>query len=56
MDHSVRNGNFGIRYQNLPRDINGKTIGLLGFGRIGCEIGKICRQTFDMQVIAYDPY
>jgi len=56
MDHAVRRSNFGIRYQNLPRDIYGKTIGLLGFGRIGCELGKICRQAFGMQVIAYDPY
>ncbi len=56
MDHAVRSGNFGIRYQNLPRDINGKTIGLLGLGRIGCEIGKICHQVFGMQVFAYDPY
>ena len=48
LDNAVRGGNFGIRYQNLPRDINGKTIGLLGFGRIGCEIGKICHQIFDM--------
>jgi D-3-phosphoglycerate dehydrogenase len=56
MDQALRGGNFGIRYQNLPRDIHGKTIGLLGFGRIGSEIGKICRQTFDMKVIAYDPY
>ena len=56
MDHAVRNSDFGIRYQNLPRDINGKTIGLLGFGRIGCEIGRICHQTFGMQVMAYDPY
>ena len=56
LDQAGRNSNFGVRYQNLPRDINGKTIGLLGFGRIGCEIGKICHQTFGMQVIAYDPY
>jgi len=56
LDHAVRSGNFGIRYQNLPRDINGKIIGLMGFGRIGRELGKICRQAFNMQVIAYDPY
>ena len=56
LDQAVRSDNFGIRYQNLPRDINGKKIGLLGFGRIGCEIGKICHQTFGMRVIAYDPY
>jgi len=56
MDDAVRRSNFGIRYQNLPQDINGKTIGLMGFGRIGRELGKICRQAFGMQVIAYDPY
>ena len=56
MDHAMRSGNFGIRYQNLPRDIYGKTIGLLGLGRIGCEIGRICHRIFGMQVIAYDPY
>jgi D-3-phosphoglycerate dehydrogenase len=56
MDQAVRSGNFGIRYQNLPRDISKKTIGLLGFGRIGFELGRICHHAFDMQVIAYDPY
>ena len=56
LDHAVCHSNFGIRYQNLPRDIYGKTIGLLGFGRIGCELGKICQHAFGMQVIAYDPY
>ncbi len=56
MDRAVRNANFRIRYQNLPRDLNGKTIGLLGFGRIGCELGRICREAFGMQVIAHDPY
>jgi D-3-phosphoglycerate dehydrogenase len=56
MDQAVRSGNFTIRYQNLPRDISGKTIGLLGFGRIGSEIGRICRHIFGMRVLAYDPY
>jgi D-3-phosphoglycerate dehydrogenase len=56
LDTAVRNSNFNIRYQNLPRDIHGKTIGLLGFGRIGYEIGQTCRQIFGMRIIAYDPY
>ena len=56
LDSAVRQGNFGIRYRYLPRDLNGKTLGLLGFGRIGSEIGRICRKTFGMQVLAYDPY
>ena len=34
MDHAVRHSNFDIRYQNLPRDIYGKTIGLLGLRKM----------------------
>ena len=56
LDRAVRGNNFGIRYQNLPRDVNGKILGLLGFGRIGSEIGRICRQIFNMRIIAFDPY
>lgn len=56
MDNSVRNGNFKIRYKNLPCDLEGKTLGLLGFGRIGSRLGEICRQAFNMSVIAHDPY
>ena len=56
MDRAVRRGDFRIRYQNLPRDLHGKTLGLLGFGRIGSEIGRACRRVFDMRVIASDPY
>lgn len=56
MDKAVRSGNFGIRYQNLPRDLNEKTLGLIGFGRIGAKVGVICHRMFNMQVIAFDPY
>ena len=35
-------------------ELNGKTLGIIGFGRIGVEVGK--RATaFGMNVIAYDP-
>jgi len=35
-------------------ELNGKTLGLIGFGRIGVEVGK--RATaFGMNIIAYDP-
>jgi len=35
-------------------ELNGKTLGVIGFGRIGVEVGK--RATaFGMNVIAYDP-
>ena len=56
MDDGVKEGNFSIRYKNYPRDVHGHTLGLLGFGRIGSTLGKICSQAFGMQVLACDPY
>lgn len=56
MDRAVREGNFSIRYKSLPRDLHKKTLGLIGFGRIGSKLGYICRKAFNMRVIAHDPY
>ena len=56
MDRAVRNEDFKIRYKGLPQDLRGKILGLLGFGRIGSELGRSCRELFDMQVISHDPY
>ncbi|MBY0585099.1 hydroxyacid dehydrogenase [Murdochiella sp. Marseille-P8839] len=36
--------------------IKGKTLGILGYGRIGRAIGDICMNGFDMKVVVYDPY
>ncbi len=36
-------------------ELNGKTIGILGLGRIGCEVAKRCR-AFNMRVLGYDPF
>ena len=35
-------------------ELNGKTLGLIGFGRIGVEVGKRA-SAFGMNVMAYDP-
>lgn len=35
-------------------ELNGKTLGLIGYGRIGAEVGKRAA-VFGMNVIAYDP-
>jgi D-3-phosphoglycerate dehydrogenase len=56
LDRAVRSGNYQIRYQNLSRDLNGKSLGLLGFGRIGCQVASACRTVFNMDVLACDPY
>lgn len=56
LDHAVRKDQYAIRYQNLPRDLQNKTLGLVGFGRIGSRLGHICREIFDMDVLVYDPF
>jgi D-3-phosphoglycerate dehydrogenase len=56
MDRSVRNDHFGIRFKNLPRDLNGKTLGLVGLGRIGSELARICHNAFGLRILAHDPY
>lgn len=56
LDREVRQDNFGIRYKNLPRDMTGKTLGLVGLGKIGSELARMCHQSFDMHILAYDPY
>ncbi|OHE26568.1 MAG: hypothetical protein A3J94_08245 [Syntrophus sp. RIFOXYC2_FULL_54_9] len=54
MDSEVRKGNFAIRYKNCPTDLRDKTIGIVGFGRIGSLIAQACHTVFAMKVLAYD--
>jgi D-3-phosphoglycerate dehydrogenase / 2-oxoglutarate reductase len=54
MDSEVRKGNFAIRYKNYPMDLREKTIGIVGFGRIGSLIAQACHTVFAMKVLAYD--
>ena len=56
MDQEVRRDNFGIRFKNIPRDLNGKTLGVVGIGRIGSELARVCHQAFGMHILAHDPY
>ncbi|MEX1019791.1 MAG: hydroxyacid dehydrogenase [Litorilinea sp.] len=40
----------------LGTEVMGKTLGLVGLGRIGRRVAYICRNGFDMTVLAYDPF
>jgi D-3-phosphoglycerate dehydrogenase / 2-oxoglutarate reductase len=53
-DLSVRSGRWE-RARFEGRELFGKTLGLLGSGRIGAEVAKRA-QAFGMQVISHDPY
>ncbi|CEP66982.1 D-isomer specific 2-hydroxyacid dehydrogenase,catalytic domain [Moorella glycerini] len=56
LDAQVRKGNFQARRLYLPVDLEGKTLGLIGYGKIGRMVAQKCLQAFNMRVIAYDPY
>ena len=43
------------KYKFVGRELRGKTLGVLGFGRIGQRVGELAR-AFLMNVVAYDPY
>lgn len=39
---------------NLGIDLDGKTLGIFGLGRIGFEMAKMCQRTFGMNIIYYN--
>ena len=43
------------KYKFVGRELRGRTLGVLGFGRIGQRVGELAR-AFGMTVVAYDPY
>lgn len=51
----VKNGTWAQRLGMLPFDLFGKTLLIVGFGRIGTRTAKRCL-AMDMQVLVYDPY
>jgi D-3-phosphoglycerate dehydrogenase len=52
-DMRVDGWNAGRDHANANRDIAGKTIGIVGFGNIGGEIGRIARHGFRMDVLVH---
>jgi D-3-phosphoglycerate dehydrogenase len=54
-DAAVRGGNYGLRGQRKRADLWRKTVLVVGFGRIGRRVARLCA-AFDMNVIVADPY
>lgn len=55
MDAIPRQGRWSERYRELPTELLGKTLLIVGFGRIGTRVAKRCL-AMDMAVEVYDPY
>jgi D-3-phosphoglycerate dehydrogenase / 2-oxoglutarate reductase len=51
----VKDGKWATRLGLLPYDLYGKTVLIVGFGRIGTRTAKRCL-AMEMNVLIYDPY
>jgi len=55
LDAQTRKGNFKSRFEYKPMGVEGKTLGLVGLGRIGKIVASVAL-VLGMEVLAYDPY
>ena len=57
VDRQFRSGNYKVRFglQNTF-ELKGKTLGLVGCGRIGRMFAEIAKNGFGMEIIGYDPF
>ena len=54
-DREIRAGNYGVREEAGQTELWGKTVLVVGFGRVGRRTALRCA-AFDMRVIVADPY
>jgi len=53
-DQALRDGQWKVRYEYIGRELFGKTLGVVGFGRIGRTTARIFHHGFGMPVLYYD--
>lgn len=53
---AMRNQNYGFKNSNKGLDVFGKTLGVVGLGRIGTAVAKKAYCGFEMSILAYDPF
>ena len=53
-DKAIRQGKWNVRYEYIGQEMFGRTLGLVGMGRIGSRVAEICNYGFRMPVIYYD--
>lgn len=51
----LRKGNFGFKFRNQGMDVTGKTLGIIGFGKIGSLTAQKAYYGLDMKILAYIP-
>src|SRR5438270_10752447 len=51
---SLLDGRYNDRTRYVGRDLLGRTLGIIGFGRIGRRVGEVARAAFGMEVLYND--
>jgi len=51
---ALKEGRWEARYQYIGNELHGKTLGILGFGRIGKTVGQMGYKGFEMKILYYD--
>lgn len=54
--NAMRNGDYKFKNDHKGVDISGKTLGILGFGRIGRVVAEKAHFGLNMNIVAYDPF
>lgn len=54
-DRAVRDGDWNVRNRFETVELDGKSLLLVGFGRIGRRVAELAR-AFGMTIVAYDPF
>jgi D-3-phosphoglycerate dehydrogenase len=53
-DAALRAGDWDSRYRLIGNELTGKTLGLVGFGRIGQRVAALCHTALSMPILYYD--
>ena len=53
-DIALRDCRWQARYELIGAELRGKTLGVLGFGRIGQQTARICKNGFAMKILYVD--
>ncbi len=54
-DRAIRNGEFSIRDSFSATELSGKSVMIIGFGRIGRKVAALCN-AFGMKITVFDPF
>ena len=53
-DKAIRQGRWQVRYEYIGQEMLGRTLGMIGMGRIGGRVAEICHLAFRMPILYYD--